>query len=376
MTSNRIVSSTIVRPEADLRDDRRKRSFPDAPEPSRRSNVSSRLGNLSSSSSTSTTAAAAGDAFTGSNSATATAIADAPSTSATSATAAAAVTDRTSTTVDGTTSNGKMTAARDESDVTEPEDRTKRARISANPQEDTKRGRRMMGMILGTLSQFKNQQQQRSTASGTGGSSSNSSSGLASREALEERVREKLRREQELNEERRKKESQEREDRMRQQLLDRQASQKARQKKGVKGWENGYLLTETRPRLRYMPKVMNETTRRKFEAQNGGRGKGNTSSASVSAPAPVTSTGFTDTVSDDRTVAASELAASMDLDMEDVVVVADVKDEKVPKNSKSPISNASSTTVPNSPTAATKEITEESSKSGGEQEELINISLV
>lgn len=32
-------------------------------------------------------------------------------------------------------------------------------------------------------------------------------------------------------------------------------------------YDNGYLMTETKPRLRYMPKVMNESTREKFSRQ-------------------------------------------------------------------------------------------------------------
>lgn len=32
-------------------------------------------------------------------------------------------------------------------------------------------------------------------------------------------------------------------------------------------YDNGYLMTETKPRLRYMPKVMNEATRDKFNRQ-------------------------------------------------------------------------------------------------------------
>ncbi|KAF9131535.1 hypothetical protein BGX30_013057, partial [Mortierella sp. GBA39] len=32
-------------------------------------------------------------------------------------------------------------------------------------------------------------------------------------------------------------------------------------------YDNGYLMTETKPRLRYMPKVMNEATRKKFNRQ-------------------------------------------------------------------------------------------------------------
>ncbi|KAF9578271.1 hypothetical protein BGW38_006022 [Lunasporangiospora selenospora] len=111
-------------------------------------------------------------------------------------------------------------------------------------EENNRRGRRMMGMILGTLTQFKKDHQKQAT----------NDKGAASRAALQERVREKLKREQELNRELHEKERQER-------LV----------KRGVTGagqkWDNGFILTETKPRLRYMPKVMNDATRQKLEEQ-------------------------------------------------------------------------------------------------------------
>ncbi|KAF9104380.1 hypothetical protein BGX29_001974 [Mortierella sp. GBA35] len=104
-------------------------------------------------------------------------------------------------------------------------------------------------------------------------------SGVASREAVQERVRDKMRREREMNEDTAKRESAEREARLRATLLKQIAGKSSvPRRRGVittatsaaraGRWENGYLLTETLPRLRYMPKTMNGATRRKFERQS------------------------------------------------------------------------------------------------------------
>ncbi|KAG0007045.1 hypothetical protein BGZ65_011066 [Modicella reniformis] len=201
--------------------------------------------------------------------------------------------------------------------IDEDRDRTKRARTSLNPVED-KRGRRMMGMILGTLTQFKKQE---SFASGEA-----KSSGMASREALQERVREKLRKEQELNAELRKKEKEEREERLKQQQANRQAVRRPNQRRNLIQWENGYLVTETRPRLRYMPKVMNDELRRKHEAQIQETGEGAPQARAAVSETATAAESITTSVSDPR----AESAAGMDLDVEDVAmeVVVDVKDVK------------------------------------------------
>ncbi|KAF9124648.1 hypothetical protein BG015_005049, partial [Linnemannia schmuckeri] len=119
--------------------------------------------------------------------------------------------------------------------------------------------------------------------------------GRTSREAVEERVREKLRLEKEANEDRLRKERADREARLRETLLKQIAGRSSvpGRRRNVAGaptatvtgqlsttptvhlsrrsrdtrYENGYLMTETKPRLRYMPKVMNESTREKFNRQ-------------------------------------------------------------------------------------------------------------
>ncbi|KAG9072363.1 inositol polyphosphate 5-phosphatase [Linnemannia hyalina] len=119
--------------------------------------------------------------------------------------------------------------------------------------------------------------------------------GRASREAVQERVREKLRMEKEANEDRLRKERADREARLRETLLKQIAGRSSvpgRRRTAVGApaaattgpssptppvhlsrrsrdarYENGYLMTETKPRLRYMPKVMNEATREKFDRQ-------------------------------------------------------------------------------------------------------------
>ncbi|KAF9542211.1 hypothetical protein EC957_002222 [Mortierella hygrophila] len=119
--------------------------------------------------------------------------------------------------------------------------------------------------------------------------------GRASREAVQERVREKLRMEKEANDDRLRKERADREARLRETLLKQIAGRSSvpgRRRTAVGApaaattgpssstppvhlsrrsrdarYENGYLMTETKPRLRYMPKVMNEATQEKFNRQ-------------------------------------------------------------------------------------------------------------
>lgn len=177
----------------------------------------------------------------------------------------------------------------------------KRLRTAVAPTaEDAKRGRRMMGMILGTLTKFKKEQPRPTQASGssstvasTAEASSalpaanappkvlNGAAGLASREAVQERVREKLRREHELHEKIRQQTLEDRQQQralgitrpiasapLRASPLDRQNPRNQRnQQNNRTTWENGYLFTETRPRLRFMPKVLNESLRQKLEEQ-------------------------------------------------------------------------------------------------------------
>ncbi|KAF9366641.1 hypothetical protein BGX34_011680 [Mortierella sp. NVP85] len=320
MASNRIVTSTIIRPDSDAQDSRKKRSFPDAPEPARRNNISSRLGSLSGSSHSTTTSLSTTSSSTANNNG-----------STTEATAAVGTSnDIDITSGESSTAMGERSRTGEEMDTSEGrendysgdnQDRAKRARTSLNPAEDAKRGRRMMGMILGTLTQFKKQE---TMASGEA-----KSSGVASREALQERVREKLRKEQELNAEMRQKEREAREERMKHQQANRQAGRRPNQRRSLFLWENGYLLTETRPRLRYMPKIMNEEMRKKHEAQIKETGEG--------APfARQSTSGSTATATTSASDSKAETAAGMELDLEDVAmeVVVDVRDTKDDKNVK------------------------------------------
>ncbi|KAG0201590.1 hypothetical protein BGX28_005644 [Mortierella sp. GBA30] len=240
------------------------------------------------------------------------------------------------------------TTMMEEGEVDENNHRSKRAR-QANPAEDAKRGRRMMGMILGTLGQFKKQQQQ--LQQGSNGSTDNPSvsSGLASREALQKRVQEKLQRERELNEERRKKELEERRteraEMIRQRVLQQQQrGAGVRSGRGEAKWENGYILTETRPQLRYMPKVLNDTTRRRMQEQNKDRDEKKMPSNSSS------------NSKTENTSRSTELDVEGDMAVDEDVVV-DVKEREHEQKEdealdalKSPVSGASSVTVPASPT--------------------------
>ncbi|KAF8977034.1 hypothetical protein BGZ46_007708 [Entomortierella lignicola] len=320
-----IVSSTIVRPETESRVPGKKRSFPDAPEPARRSGIASRLGleNTDTSSSSNATAR-----------------------------------DRSGADLEGKSSGtgedvGTKTSTTDTSishqevgEVNESEDRTKRARKSLNPAEDAKRGRRMMGMILGTLTQFKKQ-------TAPDGSNGPKDPGLASREAVQERVREKLKREQELNEERRKKEQEEWEEKLKQKQAMRQGGARPNQRRNDAIWENGYILTKTRPRIRYMPKVLNEAMQKRLDDQKRERGERDTKATSN-----LTTTRSEDTKSEKLTDIGvnSEAATNMDLDLDNIVatgIVVDVKDPQMQLDKterESPVSGASSATVPASPT--------------------------
>ncbi|KAF9360069.1 hypothetical protein BGX26_010615 [Mortierella sp. AD094] len=329
MASNRIVSSTIIRPETETRVPGKKRSFPDAPEPARRSDISSRLGSLSNTDSSSTRATNRDG-----------------STEDLDVEATGSTLENTEIKHSAISTNDSATIAanndrHEEGEVNESGDRTKRARISLNPAEDAKRGRRMMGMILGTLTQFKKQ----TAPDGPNGSKD---PGLASREAVQERVREKLKREQELNEERRKKEKEEWEEKQKQKQAMRQGGAKPNQRRNEVKWDNGYILTETRPRIRYMPKVLNETMQRKLDEQKRERGEKDTKVTSNSATEDAAANTKSEKASGPGT--NSESATNMDLDLDGIVttdIVVDVKDQA----EKSPISNASSATVPASPAA-------------------------
>ncbi|GJJ68610.1 hypothetical protein EMPS_00956 [Entomortierella parvispora] len=202
----------------------------------------------------------------------------------------------TSSTATATDPAGEVSSARpsdktEKSETAEVDDRSnKRLRTSVAP-EDAKRGRRMMGMILGTLTQFKKEQPKPTPVSADALASTtdsdsrpkvlNGAAGLASREAVQERVREKLRREHEIHEKIRQQTLEERQQQRalgisrpiasapgRAGPLDRQSpwNQRHQQNNRAK-WEGDYLFTETRPRLRYMPKVLNETLRQKLEEQ-------------------------------------------------------------------------------------------------------------
>ncbi|KAG0006326.1 inositol polyphosphate 5-phosphatase [Entomortierella chlamydospora] len=320
----KIVSSTIIRPETETRVPGKKRSFPDAPEPARRSDISSRLGNLSNTDTSSLSTRATNR--DGSR-----ADLDVEETEST----LESTEIKFSTIPTSSLTTGGANDRHEEGEVNESVDRTKRARISLNPAEDAKRGRRMMGMILGTLTQFKKQ-------TAPDGPNGTKDPGLASREAVQERVREKLKREQELNEERRKKEKEEWEEKQRQKQAMRQGGVKPNQRRNEAKWENGYILTETRPRIRYMPKVLNETMQRRLDEQRRERGERDTK---------ITSNSTADASANTQLEKASDLgtnsesATNMDLDLDGVVttdIVVDVKE-------KSPISSTSSATVPASP---------------------------
>ncbi|KAG0032300.1 inositol polyphosphate 5-phosphatase [Podila clonocystis] len=164
----------------------------------------------------------------------------------------------------------------------------------ANNGEDTRRNKRMMGMILGTLAQSKRATPLPSTATTAAGTTPGTGvqAGMTSREAIQARVREKLEREKKLYQEQEAQERAERqklwaernEQRQRQRevvLQSRRAALDEVTKSGVaRGrlpttrdtraprWTGtDYILTETKPRLRYLPKVLNAATKEKLEAQ-------------------------------------------------------------------------------------------------------------
>ncbi|KAK3826028.1 MAG: hypothetical protein J3Q66DRAFT_113394 [Benniella sp.] len=346
MASNRIVTSTIIRPDGDAQDSRKKRSFPDAPEPARRNTISSRLGSLSGSSHSTTTSLSTTSSSTANNHGSTT---EATAAVGTSSNDIDITSGEPSTVMGESSRTGEdmdMNEGRENDYSGENQDRAKRVRTSLNPAEDAKRGRRMMGMILGTLTQFKKQE---TMASGEA-----KSSGVASREALQERVREKLRKEQELNAEMRKKERDAREERLKQQQANRQAGRRPNQRRSLILWENGYLLTETRPRLRYMPKIMNEEMRKKHEAQIKETGEG--------APFARQSTSVS-TATASASDSKAETAAGMELDLEDVAmeVVVDVKDAKNDKNVKD-INNETPGSITSSDNSTSQAATLDSNK--------------
>ncbi|KAF9113423.1 hypothetical protein BGX27_001598 [Mortierella sp. AM989] len=335
MASNRIVSSTIIRPETETRVPGKKRSFPDAPEPARRSGISSRLGGLSNTDATSASTRATNR--------------DGSKTEQAEETTGTAVEDtkaKTSITTNDSTEHHET------EELNESADRTKRARTSFNPAEDAKRGRRMMGMILGTLTQFKKQ------TAPDGPNGSKNDAGLASREAVQERVREKLKREHELNEERRKKEKEEWEEKLKQKQTMRQSGAKLNQRRDDAKWKNGYILTETRPRIRYMPKVLNETMQKRLDDQKRQRGEKDTMAA------PISSSSATNDAPDSKSVKPVD----MDLDLDGIVaadIVVDVKDSQKQSDKvddENPISGASSATVSASPTLPVQDSVEKNTE--------------
>ncbi|KAF9909515.1 hypothetical protein EC991_008497 [Linnemannia zychae] len=423
MSNNRIVSSTIIRPTVDAEDDsssnkrnnngsqRQKRTFPDAPEPARRRRSISRSRSRSQSPHSrnedhmnSSLGQTAGDrrpslenastAFRRQNSGTRSAgptvndrLRDHNPASTTPTTTTTTTSTSTRTTKEvlesGSGANaGSGSRGGGEEQGVRPS--VKRSRTANANEDDTRRGKRMMGMILGTLTQFKRQQAAprpapavdanananagTSTAETAAASTSTKSNdlassatattrkddgrrdrsnerareprdtrelrdvreprdardprdarsspptarapalappvpptadeGLRSREAVQERVREKLRLEKEANEERIRKERADREARLRETLLKQIAGRSSvpgrrRGPLGATGassaattaaggaaagpkvhassratrYDNGYLMTETRPRLRYMPKVMSATIQKEFERQ-------------------------------------------------------------------------------------------------------------
>ncbi|KAF9280307.1 hypothetical protein BGZ68_007318 [Mortierella alpina] len=340
--ATRIVSSTIVRPDIESRvgdsSSGRKRSLPDSPDSHRRHRRPSLSSRLSSSNSGSNQKA---DSPTTTTSTTTTAT---PSSGTGVQGQQQAQAPAASGSGSGTVEPGSSTVSRDNTEAMEDgevpdkknaEDGTqrKRPRLAMNPAEDAKRGRRMMGMILGTLGQFKKQQQQQQQqgtevgGAGVAGKEAPVASGIASREALQKRVQEKLQRERELNEELRKKEQEERRARMEKAEAQRRRDPAPTGPRGAASkrrrnevqWENGYILTETRPRLRYMPKILNDTTRKRLQEQNkDADDKKTTSSASSKTE-----------INDD--VIAEEAGMDLDGDEDMVVdqdVVVDVKEKE------------------------------------------------
>ncbi|KAG0274467.1 hypothetical protein BGZ95_009736 [Linnemannia exigua] len=421
MSSNRIVSSTIIRPAVDAEDDnhrrsndnstqRRKREFPDAPEPARRRRSFSRSRSRSRSPLGLSSQGQGGqegvkrpslesasDAFRrrssgpvgggGGGPSTIDRLGDTPAT--TTATSTTATTPEVLESGSGATNAGVAK----EGDDHGARAAVKRTRTANVNEDDTRRGKRMMGMILGTLTQFKRQQVvPRPVPSVNANASANASnaaaaaaaaaastsasainvttrmttarttetmrrdggdrvrgrsseraggppprdnrtreprdarprnprdelpreprdtrarspaprarspataaivdSGLRNRGTVQERVQEKLRLETEENEERIRKERAGREARLRETLLKQIAGRSSvpgrrRGPLGAAGtsslpsaigasvhassratrYDKGYLMTETRPRLRYMPKVMNATIQKEYERQ-------------------------------------------------------------------------------------------------------------
>ncbi|KAF9927595.1 hypothetical protein FBU30_003060, partial [Linnemannia zychae] len=313
-----IVSSTIIRPVVETEDDRRtqrrKRTFPDAPEPARRPRSRTRSQSRSNSGSHSPNKQSSHEQESG----------DQDNRSRTESFDTLSTSAKLKNQSSGTGSNDRLgdTHSHNQTGTEASESRSriadtpngeddqtrdsvKRVRTMNVTEDDKKRGKRMMGMILGTLSQFKRQQTvPRTTGTATSGDGSDvkeegpesasktnvlgrgtTESGLASREAVQERVRERLRREKEAGEERARKERDDREARLRETLLKQIAGRSSvpgrarvspsaavtvhsssRPARSIR-YENGYIMTETRPRLRYMPKVMNVITQRKFDRQ-------------------------------------------------------------------------------------------------------------
>ncbi|KAF9201485.1 hypothetical protein BGZ59_002687, partial [Podila verticillata] len=184
-----------------------------------------------------------------------------------------------------TTTTTSITTAKDLKPTTSTQDtpRPEKRRL-ANNGEDTRRNKRMMGMILGTLAQSKRQTPVPSIASTTNSDGTPQggpgTTGISSREAIQARVREKLEREKRLYQEQ---EAQEREERhklwternelqrqrQRDQLQSRRAAiDSARDTRGPPRWTGtDYILTETTPRLRYLPKVLSAVAKEKLEKQ-------------------------------------------------------------------------------------------------------------
>ncbi|KAF9329681.1 inositol polyphosphate 5-phosphatase [Podila minutissima] len=165
----------------------------------------------------------------------------------------------------------------------------------ANNGEDTRRNKRMMGMILGTLAQSKRATPLPSTASIAAGTALEAGvqGGMTSREVIQARVREKLEREKRLYQEQEAQERAEREklraernEQQRQRQREVQQSRRAtldevsrsgvargrlpttRDTRPAPRWTGtDYILTETKPRLRYLPKVLSAVAKEKLEVQ-------------------------------------------------------------------------------------------------------------
>ncbi|KAG0092324.1 hypothetical protein BGZ92_010201 [Podila epicladia] len=164
----------------------------------------------------------------------------------------------------------------------------------ANNGEDTRRNKRMMGMILGTLAQSKRATPLPSTATTAAGTTLEAGvqGGMTSREAIQARVRARLEREKKLYQEQEAQERAEREklraerlEKQRQRQKEVQQNRRTADEVSRSGVARGrlpttkdtrpaprwtgtdYILTETKPRLRYLPKVLSAVAKEKLDTQ-------------------------------------------------------------------------------------------------------------